>query len=139
MTGTGCFPSAGRSTSPSFRSGALEGGVDASWRRVGSAGAVRAASEGRPPTRHDPLELAGHGRPDDDEQLATNDLHFLLARRAGTLSFRPSGHPAPPPQGAPFRESLPMAFVGRRASLNQARCLNPAFSVERPTQGAVSG
>ena len=45
-TRTGRFPSAGRSTSPSFRSGALEGGEGASWRRMVSAGGVRAGSEG---------------------------------------------------------------------------------------------
>ena len=31
-----------------------------------------------------------------------------------------------------------MAFVGRRLPLTQARPLNPAASVERPTKGAVS-
>ena len=39
----------------------------------------------RPRTRHDPLQLGGHGYPDDAEQLVTSRLDFLPARRAGTL------------------------------------------------------
>ena len=76
---------------------------------------------GRPRLRQDPLELGGHGRPDDAEQLGTSDRDFLLARRAGTLSFRPAGHPAPPQrQGAPLAEDLLMAPVGRRVLLSAA-------------------
>ena len=104
-TRTGHFPSAGRSTP--FRSGALEGGEGASWRRMVSAGGVRADSEGGRGLGHDPLELGGHGRPDDAEQIVTSGRDFLPARRAGTFSFRLAGHPTPPPrQGAPLAEGL---------------------------------
>ena len=84
--------------------------------RRGSGGRRR-----RPRPRHDPIELGGHGDPDDPEQLVTSGPDFFPARQAGTLSFRPSGHPAPPPgQGAPLAGDLPMAFVARRLPLHPA-------------------
>ena len=77
-------------------------------------GLGRRGSGGRSRPRHDPLELGGHGGPDDAEQLVTSRRDFFPARQAGMLSFRFSGHPAPPTrQGAPLTEGLPMAFVGR--------------------------
>ena len=60
------------------------------------SGAVR-GWRGRPPLRHELLELGHHGRPDDAGQLVASCREIMPVRRAGMLAFRSSGHPAARP------------------------------------------
>ena len=131
-TGTGRFPSAGRSTSPSPRSGALEGGEGASWAPYGLSRQGSGGLRGRSRPRHDPLEVGGQGCPDDAAQRVERPAAAttLDDPKAGTRESRladversPRARPGRVPviEGreerrvtAGRREQLPHA--GRRAS-----------------------
>ena len=60
------------------------------------SGAVR-GSRGRPPLRHELLELGHHGRPDDADQLVASCREIVPVRRIRMLAFRSSVHPAARP------------------------------------------
>ena len=136
---TGRFPSAGRSTSPSLRSGALEGGEGASWRRMVSAGGVRAGSEGGRGlgmTRSSSAAMAARTTPNSSLRatasscrlgrpgLSRSGLRVIQRRRRGRALHS--------------RRACRWRWSAAAARSTRPRCLNSASSVERPTQGAVS-
>ena len=121
-TGPWRCPSAGRSTRPSPWTGLDRGGR--SSRCAAAAGAVRAPSAGGEAgrgcgmTSSSSVIMADLTTPTSWPRAAARSCRL---RRVGTLSFRPSGHPAPlPRQGAPLAEGLLMAPVGRRVLLTLA-------------------
>ena len=133
------LPSAGRSTSSSLRSGALEGGEGASWRRMVSAGRIRAGSEagrGLGMTRSSSAAMAARTTPNSSPRATATSCR--LGRpglsRSGLRVIQRSrrGRALHSPRACRWRWSAAASFSARQ------RRLNPTASVERPTQGAVS-
>ena len=145
----GAFPSARRSTSPSPRSGALEGGEGASWAPYGLSRQGSSGLRGRSRPRHDPLEVSGHGCPDDAAQRVERAAAAMALDepKAGTREFRladversPRARPGRVPviEGreerrvtAGRREQLP--YAGRRASAVLRPATTAADGRGRPT------
>ena len=138
-TRTGRFPSAGRSTPPSLRSGAPEGGEGASWRRMVSAGGVRAGSEGGRGlgmTRSSSAAMAALTTPNSSPRVTSTSCRLGGPGRSRSglrvIQRRRRGRALHSLRACRWCSSAAARFSTRQ------RLLNPASSVERPTEGAVS-
>ena len=138
-TGTERFPSAGRSTSPSPWSGALEGGEGASWRRMVSAGRARAGSEGGRGlgmTCSSSAAMAARTTPNSSPRAAATSCRLggsgLSRSGLRVIQRRRRGRALHSPRACRWRSSAASSRSSRQ------RPVNPEASVERPTGGAVS-
>ena len=141
---TGRFLSAGRSTSPSPRSGALEGGDGASWAPYGLSRQGSGGVRGRSRPRHDPLEVGGHACADDAAQRVERPAAAtaLDDPKAGTRSLgSPTSSGVPVRDQDGFRSSravrnavLPPGVANR--SLTREDALQQCFGRRRPRRTA---